>query len=1082
MLAKSTLRRLLIAAGFLLFANVLFAQKTITGTVRDDNGQPVIGATIAARGSNAATQTNSEGNFSITVPNGAKTLSITSIGFTPQEVSISGQSSISVSLGTSSSKLSEVVVTALGIQRTSKSLGYSITTVGGENLTQAREISVVNSLEGRVAGVNVSKIASGPGASTRVVIRGNKTLGAGGALNQPLYVVDGIPIDNSQNGQAGIWGGADLGDGMSSINPDDIATITVLKGASASALYGSRAANGVILITTKKGSAHKGLGIEVNSNYVLETVQNFTDFQTTHGSGGMVGTTLQNRVATKSANISDAFNGWSQQGWGPKFDGSTSVQFDGVSRPYAYAGDNWKRFYETGKTITNTVAFTGGSEGQNFRFSVADLRNEGIIPNSGFDRINVSLATNSKFGKKLTFNSKVLYSNEKVKNRPNISDSPGNAVQSIYRLPGDYNVLDLIGDPNKPGAVPSFAQQAAQGITIKDGKAPGEEFQRSTDLWTQNPYWAAYQQKNSDTRDRVMTSAKLRYDITDFLYVQGQLGMDYYTLRRESLTPQGTGHNRGGNMSQGEIRVRETNYEWTVGFNRAFLNNKLGVNAFVGGNRMRRSWENISANGNGFNTPLFAAINNATQRNFGYGYSGQGINSLFGSVELSYNNYLFVTGTARKDWFSVLNPDRNSITYPSITGSFVFSDAFKVPAWLSYGKLRASWAQVGNVGVVNPYSTTLAYSAGTTHNGLPLGVLSSGYSYGTNLPNKDLVPMLSTEMEYGLEARFFNNRLGVDFTYYDQKTTKDIVFATISRASGFGSTSVNLGKLTNKGIELLLTGTPVKGKDITWDVSLNIAHNKSKVVSLIEGQTEIVSDGFTAEPRTRNVFIKQIVGQPYGMITGKMQMRDPSGNLVYDSNGVAQAAPGYQIIGMGVPDYTGGLNNSFTWKGINLAFLIDFKFGGDIFSGTNMRATQQGFTKQTLLGREGEAPLVITGVTKDGAGFKPFTKTLTPGEAQNYWNQLGSESNGAADKFIYDASFIKLRQITLGYALPSKIFGGTPIQGAMVSLVARNLAVLLKHTPNIDPESTYTNSNNQGLDYFGYPSTRTYGVNLRLTF
>jgi hypothetical protein len=365
---------------------------------------------------------------------------------------------------------------------------------------------------------------------------------------------------------------------------------------------------------------------------------------------------------------------------------------------------------------------------------------------------------------------------------------------------------------------------------------------------------------------------------------------------------------------------------------------------------------------------------------------------------------------------------------------------------------------------------------------LPLGVYSSGYSYGTNLPNKDLEPFTSTEMEYGLEARFFNNRLGIDFTYYDQKTTKDILFATISRASGFGSTSVNLGKLTNKGIEVLLTGTPVKGKDITWDISLNVAHNKSKVVSLIEGSTEFIGDPFTAEPRTRNVFIKHIVGYPFGVITGKAQMRDPSGNLVYDSNGVSQAAPGYQIIGNGTPDYTGGLNNSFTWKGINLTFLIDFKFGGDIFSGTNMRATQQGFTKQTLLGRAGEAPLVINGVTKDGTGFKPFTKTLTPGEAQNYWNQLGSESNGAADKFIYDASFIKLRQITLGYSLPRKIFGGTPIQGAMVSLVARNLAILHKHTPNIDPESSYTSSNNQGLDYYGFPSTRTYGVNLRLTF
>jgi hypothetical protein len=332
-------------------------------------------------------------------------------------------------------------------------------------------------------------------------------------------------------------------------------------------------------------------------------------------------------------------------------------------------------------------------------------------------------------------------------------------------------------------------------------------------------------------------------------------------------------------------------------------------------------------------------------------------------------------------------------------------------------------------------------------------------------------------MEYGLEARFFSNRLGIDFTYYDQKTTDDILNATISRASGFSSTSVNLGKITNKGLEVLLTGTPIRG-DVTWDISLNLAKNNSNVVSLIEGQKEFVGE----EPRTRNVFIKHIVGYPYGMITGKAQMRDAAGNLVYDSSGVSQAAPGYQILGNGVPDFTGGVNNSFTWKGVNLSFLIDFKSGGDIFSGTNMRATQQGFTKQTLLGRAGEAPLVVTGVTKDGAGFKPFSKTLSPGEAQNYWNQLGGEANGAADKFIYDASFIKLRQITLGYSLPRKILTRTPVQSLMISFVGRNLAILKKNTPNIDPESSYTSSNSQGLDYYGFPSTRTYGFNIRANF
>lgn len=1069
----------LVLVFFLLLLSAIpaaFAQnRIVSGKITDASGRPVVGATVAAKGTPTATQTNPDGVFSLSVPNKVQRLVVTSIGFTSQDVSISGKSNISVALQASASELNEVVVTALGRERSKKSLQFSVTTVGGENFTQARENSTANALAGRVAGVNVTKIASGPGASSRVVIRGAKTLGS--TLNQPLYVIDGVPIDNSNFGQAGLWGGADQGDGMSSINPDDIASMTVLKGASAAALYGSRAANGVILITTKRGSARKGLGIEFNSNYVFETVQNLTDLQTSHGSGGYVGDSLQTRVAKFPTSIDQNWNNyWSESAWGPKFDGSPEVQFDGITRPYSYAGDNWKRFYKIGNALTNSIAFTGGSETQNFRFSAAQLKNTGVVPNSGFDRTNLSLATNSKFGKKLSANTKIMYSNEQVKNRPNLSDGPGNAVQSIYHLPGDINVLDLIGDPNKPGAVPSLEMQNQKGIKIFDGKLPGEEFQRAPDLWTQNPYWAAYQQINSDTRDRVITTGNARYDITDFLYISGQAGMDWFTKRGTQLTPQGTGYNRAGSMTENEYRTREINLQYTVGFDKTF--NKIGVNAFFGGNRMRRTNEYIAALGSGFNTPLFAAITNANGKSFDYNYGKQGINSLFASAEFSYNNYLFVTATARKDWFSVLNPKDNSILYPSIGGSFVFTDAVKtLPSWLSFGKVRASWAQVGNVSSVGPYQTTLLYGAGATHLNRPLG----GFASGSNYPNPDLKPFTSTESEYGLEVRFFKNRLGLDITYYDQKTTNDILNANISGTSGFTTTTVNLGKLSNKGVEFLLTGTPVKSA-ITWDVSLNFAKNKSNIISLIKGQTEVVGE----EPRTRTVFIKDIIGHTYGVITGQTQLRDPAtGLLVYDKNGTPLTDGSYKIIGSGVPDFTGGLNNSFTWKQLNLTFLVDFKSGGDIYSGTNVRLTQWGLHKQTLLGREGEAPLTITGVVQDGSDptgnptYKPMTKTLTPGEAQNYWSALGDR---AAERFVYDASFIKLRQITFGYNLPKKLFGKTPIQSLMLSFVARNLAIIYKKTDNIDPESSYSSGNSQGLDYFGFPATRTYGFNLRATF
>lgn len=1062
----------------LLFSSISASAqtRTVTGKITDQNGEAVVGATVSAPGTQLSTQTNPDGTFSLNLPSSVQRLVVTSVGFSTQDVPLGGKTNVAISMQASASQLSEVVVTALGVERNRRSLQASVTTVNGDVMTQAREINTANALAGRVAGVNVTKIASGPGGSSRVVIRGAKTLGS--TLNQPLYVIDGVPIDNSNFGQAGLWGGADQGDGMSSINPDDIATMAVLKGASAAALYGSRAANGVILITTKRGVAKKGIGVEFNSNYVIEDVVNLTDFQTSNGNGYYQGTTLANQVAVTPKTIKEHWDNWlGLNSWGPRFDGSQTMQFDGKLRPYSHAGDNWKRFYKQGYQWTNSIAMTGGSEKQNFRLSLSDLRSKSVFPNAGFDRFNASLSTNSKFGKRLTVTSKILYSNEKTKNRPRLSDAPGNANLAVYYTPGDVDIRNLIGNPDKPGAVPTLKAQQDNGIQIGDGKAPGEEFQVSPNLWQQNPYWAAYQFRNDDVRDRVIASGEARYDITDFLYVSGMVGIDWFTLRNTNLTPQGTGFNRGGSISESEQRVRETNMQYMVGFNKTFKE-RFGVNAFFGGNAMKRSSEFLAAYGDGFNTPFLPAINNAKQRNFGYGYGKSGINSLFASAELSYNNLLFITATARKDWFSVLNPDANSILYPSIGASFIFTDALKkLPDWLSYGKLRVSWAQVGNVSSVSPYQTSLLYGAGISHLNRPLG----GFLSGENYPNANLKPFTSTELEYGVELRFFKNRLGLDLTFYDQETTDDILNANISRASGFGSTSVNIGKIGNKGFEFLLTGTPVRSA-LTWDVSLNFARNISKVISLIDGQTQL----FVEEPRTRTAAIYHMVGKPYGMIMGLQQTVDPGTGLkVFDANGAPLTDNTYKELGNGVPNFTGGLNNSFSYKGFNFTFLIDFKSGGQIYSGTNVRMTQSGFTKQSLQGRTGEAPLTVTGVTPDGLDpsgkplYKPFTKTLTPGEARNYWNQLGDR---AQENFIYDASFAKLRQLTFGYTLPRKWLDRTPVQSIMLSIVARNLAILYKNTPNIDPESTYTSSNAQGLDYFGMPATRTFGFNLRATF
>ncbi|MCB0665196.1 MAG: SusC/RagA family TonB-linked outer membrane protein, partial [Saprospiraceae bacterium] len=796
-------RNFVLALFAFLLCNLAIAQQTVRGIVTNaEDGEPMIGVTVLERGTTNGTVSDFDGSYSLTVQPGA-VLEFSYTGFSTQEITVGGETEINVLLSPGV-QLQEVTVTALGIERSTKALQYSVTDVSGDEFQEAREVNIANALSGRIAGVNVSNVASGPAGSSRIIIRGNASLQGN---NQPLYVVDGIPMDNSGFGQAGIWGGRDEGDGLSSINPDDIESITVLKGASAAALYGSRAANGVINIITKQGSKKKGIGVEFRSNYTFDRINDLREYQTEYGQGDFISTDPTNpdapRIPVAPRSQSEGFN-WNLNSWGPQLSSAnTFVAFDGTTQPYSDAGNNYDRYYRTGSTLTNSLALTGGSATQNFRFAVADLRNESIIPNSGFDRTNVSLSTNSKFGERLTLTAKVLYSHEEALNRPYLSDSPANGILSMAYLPINGNIDWYKGDPDKLGAVPAGL---SPDLYTSFSKSVGEEYpigNGSGANWTQNPWWVSYQFDNDDTRDRLITSGQLRYDITDWLYIQGRAGMDWYTRRETDLVPQGTGYQRGGSLTEGEDRVREINLEYMLGVNKNFGN--FSLNAFFGGNRMRRFNERISANGSGFNVPFFQAINNTVTRSFGFGFSESGINSIYGSAEIGYNNYLYLTATARKDWFSVLNPENNNILYPSLGLSFVFTDALNIPtsSALSFGKFRASWAQVGNV-TISPYSTNLTYSLKQTHLGYTLASFSSAGGQNGLIPNPDIKPLTSTEIEFGFDLRFFNNRLGLDLTYYRQKTTEDILDATISRASGFGRTTVNLGEMRNNGIEILV--------------------------------------------------------------------------------------------------------------------------------------------------------------------------------------------------------------------------------------------------------------------------------------
>ena len=1015
----------------LLLGSISFAQtKQITGVLVDATSkQPITAATVKVKGGKAVAISDADGRFSIAVPTtGNVVLQISSVGFAAVEKTVAAaENSVNFSLSPVVGELGAVVVTALGIRKEKRALGYALTEIKGEELTQARSNNVMNNLVGKVPGLNVVSTATGAGGSSRIVLRGNTSISGG---NQPLYVVDGIPIDNSNRGSAGEWGGRDAGDGIQMLNPDEIETVTVLKGGNAAALYGARASNGVILVTTKKGSKGKGLGVEVNSNYTTETVMNLLDWQDQygHGIGGNAPTTL---AGANNINLNS---------WGGKLNGSSVIQWDGVSRPYVAHKDNVKNFYKTGTNLSNSVTLYGGTDKMTYNFSMADLNNQSIVPNSTLRRNNFSMNIGMTPIDNLRVNVSARYIRERVKNRPKLSDSPGNANYTI-------------------GIMPVSWDQA----TFKEGKispTTGGENKFNANEYVTNPYWAVENYVQKDSRDRLIGAVEAKYDITKWLYMRGRIGTDQYTRQNFDVTPNGTQYSQGGQIDdQSTGRFREFNAEGILGVQKD-ITSKIGLDAFVGGNAMQQIDEGQSQSGSNFFVPGFYNINNLQNKNTNYYYNEKRINSFFGSAEFSYNKYLYVTVTGRNDWYSTLSPKNWSIFYPSVAGSFILSQAVSLPSAINYAKLRASWANVG--GDRDPYGLTLPYGlSSNTFNGLPVG------SVGTNtIPNQDLLPYQVKSSEFGIEAKFLDNRLGIDFSIYSKQTTNDIIRSSISQTSGFGDVLINVGEISNKGIELLLTGTLVKNSSLTWDASFNFGYNNSKVIKI----SDQLLTSRVANARSLTAFVDHIAGQPFGQVMGFEYKRNAAGELLLNA-GLPQRG-NLKAYGTGVSPLTMGFNNEFRFGNFNLGVLIDGRFGGHMYSGTNDFGTYRGLTKMTLNGREG-------GIVANGVDEVTGSKNTTSVSSQSYYQTVGLNISSES---IFKSDFIKLRQIIFGYRLPEKMFSKTPFKGATISLVARNIAILKKYTPNIDPESTYNSGNGQGLEWYGVPPVRSVGVNLNLKF
>jgi len=1019
-----------------LFADVIKGKIT-SGT---DN-LPLIGATVYIKGTKIGSSTDANGMFALTVPENMKgkplTLTIASVGFTAQERVITDFSApLNIKLEESSNKLSEVVVTALGIKRDTKSLGYALTEVKGSEFTQARENNLANALTGKVAGVNASGLSTGPGGSSRVIIRGN---GSFNGNNQPLYVVNGMPIDNSVPGGSatttGLGNNVDRGDGISSINPDDIESITVLKGGTAAALYGSRASNGVILITTKKGKMQKGVGIEYNTTFTLEKAINDNDYQYEYGQGlnGIKPMTQADAIAT------------GRLSFGAKIDGSDYVAADGLTHSYSAQKDNIKNFYSTGTNFTNTIAFTGGNEGTTYRLSISDLDSKGIIETTKFKRQTANLNINSKISDKLRVEGLAQYNLERGFNRTLAGDALGNPNWTPYEVANTVDVRWL-----------------SPGFDANGNQTPWNDASIAT-----NGYFVKNKYQENDTKNRFIGQGSITYDVVKNFSLKGVLSRDFYNYNYTFVLPTGDLYIPNGQYSGIKSDVSETNALLTGNY-KTRIKDKFGISVLGGVNSRRFENKQLNMDGLTFTIPYFYSYSNLATSTTTPRTERIRTNSIFGSADFDYNNLLFLTYTARNDWFSTLSPEDNSILYQSVGGSFVLSDAVKLPSSIDMLRLRGSWAQVGG-GAADPYKINLTYS-NVPSSGQPLQNVTLNPATLTNdITNRLLKPYTSTTYEGGMELKMLKGRLGLDLTYYNRKTTNDILNAAISPTSGYNNVILNVGELSNKGVEALFTGTPVSTSAFSWNVSYNVSYNKSEVIKLVEG-----TNTFQVANSVGNWgYINQTVGSSYGTIVGTRMLRNAQGQIVYDAATKRPVKTGLEELGDGVPPLTMGLSNDFRYKNFNLNLLVDGKFGNKVFSVKEVYATRLGLLKSTLPGRE--SGLALSGVDQAG---NAFNATIPVNELRAYYNDMRNYS----ELFVHDGSFIKLRQIILSYNIPVNDIKMLKLQSASISFVARNLLTLYKKTDNFDPESSFTNGNAQGFESIGLPRTRTFGLNLMVKF
>ncbi|MEO7121055.1 MAG: SusC/RagA family TonB-linked outer membrane protein [Ginsengibacter sp.] len=1038
---------LLFLAMFFCVAIASAQDRQVSGTLKSETGTPIAGATYLIRNTKTGGTTDENGHFSVMVKGPKAVLVFSSVNFKAKEVTVGENSVLNVTLAAADNNLTEVVVTALGIQKTKKSLGYAVQEVKGSSLVEAREVNVVNDLSGKVAGLQVTRSGNGPGGSSKITLRGNNSLTGD---NQPLIVVDGIPMQNA-TGRVGIGGtndfynpSIDMGNGLSDINPDDIATLTVLKGPAASALYGSRAGNGVILITTKTGRKEPGLGITVSSSIGFSNIFTNPAIQNSFGQGS-----------------NSLFNPTSLQSWGPKIAGQIDTAWDGKAAPLK-AYDNVKNFFQTGITSTQNISFQQKFNSGSIYTSYSRLDDKGITPGQKLTRNNLMARAITKFGKneRWSIDTKIQYINSIANNRSLIGQNINNAFTTIYNLPRTIDITQFKQTLDSSGNMRWFS--------------PKNQV---------NPYWASKYNLNQDTRNRFLLYGALKYQFTDWLIGEVNGGSDMYTTNTESKLYAGSPSGISGNYSIGRQTFQESDYSALFTAHKDNLFGKLGGSVMVGGNLMSTSNSQLNGSAGGLTVPnLFNLGNSAGKPSISQAFSQKRINSLYGSIEINYDGYFYLTGTFRNDWSSALSPANRSYSYPSIATSYVFTDMIQkkgghLPSWISFGKLRASYASVGND--LDPYQLYNTYYISTDPNG------NTTAGRNSVLYNANVKSELIKSYEVGANMRFLDNRIGFDIALYKSNATRQLINLPLDPLSGYSYEKINTGDIENKGIELTVDANILdnhKPSSLSWNMNINYSTNDNTVNSIYPGVDRYQLGGYD------QIQVLAVAGQKYGEIYGTTLQRvtdpkDPNyGKLILDGNGLPQKTNGSVVkLGNQQANALLGLTNSFSYKNFGLSFLIDGRFGGKMFSGTLDNMERSGTAAMTL-GNGSRDSMVVSGVVNSGTNqYAPNTKKVS---TQQYWGATaGADNIGITETNLYDATNVRIRNVQLSYNVPHKFLAKSAIQRVGVSVTVNNVWLITSHMHGLDPDSVYaTGTNATGFENGSSPTARTFFFNLNLGF